>query len=240
MAKPRARGRATRDEISERGSARSKRDAILVAATAQFGDKGYEYTMWRDVAAEVGIGPTALYHYFESKLHCLLVIMADAITSFQADFERITGDHEDPLTGLVAVLRSGFDLRDQDVLRNRVLVAEQGLVGIPRTTAREEQARELARRRTRDLEDAWESFLRVGIELGVIPPGNAQLLTRATLGLYNSVWHWYRPRGEVGLDELGRFIVRRQLAVLSLPMELADDPTIRAGKGARGPTAGAS
>jgi len=24
----------------------------------------------RDIAADVGVGPTALYHYFESKQHC--------------------------------------------------------------------------------------------------------------------------------------------------------------------------
>ena len=56
---------------------------ILIAATAYFGEHGYEDTKWADVAAAVGIGSTALYHYFESKLHCLYVIMADALESFQ-------------------------------------------------------------------------------------------------------------------------------------------------------------
>ncbi len=78
--------------------------AILTAATAYFGEHGYEDTKWADVAAAVGIGSTALYHYFESKLHCLYVIMADALDSFLADFERITGEHDDFLDALVEVL----------------------------------------------------------------------------------------------------------------------------------------
>src|ERR1700716_2584480 len=115
-----------------RTSARSKRAGILATATAYFGEHGYEDTKWADVAAAVGIGSTALYHYFETKLHCLYVIMADALESFQDDFERITSDHDDYLDALLSVLRSAYDLSEQEVLRNRVLVAEQGLIGIPR------------------------------------------------------------------------------------------------------------
>ena len=37
-------------------------------------------------------GPTALYHYFESKQHCLYVIMDQAIEGFRARFEALTGD----------------------------------------------------------------------------------------------------------------------------------------------------
>ena len=46
-------------------SSRSKREAILASATTYFGRKGYEDSKWADVAKEVGIGSTALYHYFE-------------------------------------------------------------------------------------------------------------------------------------------------------------------------------
>jgi AcrR family transcriptional regulator len=210
---------------SPRTSSRSKRESILSTATAYFGEHGYEDTKWADVAAAVGIGSTALYHYFESKLHCLYVIMADALETFRSDFERITAENDDFLDALVLVLRTGYQLTDQEVLRNRVLVAEQGLVGIPRHSRREEEARSLARARTRDLEFAWATLLVRGMEQGHIPRSDARLLTRAVLGLYNSVWHWYRPRGTMGLDEVADFFTRRQLALLSLPGELADRKT---------------
>jgi TetR/AcrR family transcriptional regulator, cholesterol catabolism regulator len=219
---PRQATRAGRPTGPRRISSRNKREEILTAATAYFGEHGYEDTKWADVAAAVGIGSTALYHYFETKLHCLYVIMAEAIESFQDDFNRITSEHDDHLDALVSVLRSSYDLSEQEVLRNRVLVAEQGLIGIPRQSRREEEARELARARTRDLEFAWATFLVRGMEQGVIPKADARLLTRAVLGLYNSIWHWYRSRGTMGLDEIADFYVRRQLAVLSLPLEFAE------------------
>src|SRR5258708_39912656 len=116
-----------------RKSPRGKREDILAVATTLFGRDGYEDSKWADVATAVGIGSTALYHYFESKLHCLYVIMADAIESFQSDFDRITAEHDDYVEALLAVLRASYELSDHDVLRLRVLVAEQGLVGIRRT-----------------------------------------------------------------------------------------------------------
>jgi TetR/AcrR family transcriptional regulator, cholesterol catabolism regulator len=215
-------------------SSRSKREEILRTATAYFGENGYEATKLADVAAAVGIGSTALYHYFESKLHCLYVIMADALEFFRSEFDRETSAHEDYLDALLAVLANSYELSDQDVLRNRVLVAEQGVVGVPRTSPREEEARALARARIRDVEFAWATFLVRGMEQGIVPEADPRLLTRALLGLYNSIWHWYRPRGSISLDEVKEFFLRRQLAVLGLEPELADgDRSLRSAGGGK-------
>ena len=76
MAPPAAsqRRRSGRTSVS-----RSKREAILATATEYFGRHGYEHSKWADIAAAVGVGSTALYHYFESKLHCLYEIQAEAV-----------------------------------------------------------------------------------------------------------------------------------------------------------------
>jgi TetR/AcrR family transcriptional regulator, cholesterol catabolism regulator len=219
--------------VQPRTSARSKRADILRVATAIFGRDGFEHSKWADVAAEVGIGSTALYHYFESKLHCLYVIMADALEEDLRYIERITSESDDHVAALVTILRRLYDLDEQDVLRNRVLVSEQFLVGIHRESPREEEARQMARGRMRDLEFAWATFLARGMEQGVIPEADARLLTRAVLGLHNSVWHWYRPRGPLTLEEVSAFYVRRCLAVLGLPQDVADDVSAAPAKSAR-------
>ena len=218
------------DGTQPRASSRSKRADILRVATEIFGRDGYEHSKWADVAKEVGIGSTALYHYFESKLHCLYVIMAEALESDQTEFEELTKDPDDYLDALVSVLRNLYDLTEHEVLRNRVLVSEQVLVGVHRTSPREEEARQLARARMRDLEFAWATFLARGMQHGAIPEADPRLLTRAVLGLHNSVWHWYRPRGPLPLAEVGDFYVRRCLAVLGLPPELADASDVGAGR----------
>ena len=122
--------------------------------------------------------------------------------------------------------------------------AEQGLLGVRRTSPREEEARTLARARIRDVEFTWATFLVRGMEQGLLPESDPRLLTRALLGLYNSIWHWYRPRGQVSLEEVTEFFLRRQLEVLGLSPEFADGDrsAVRAaaGKGGAGGKSGST
>jgi TetR/AcrR family transcriptional regulator, cholesterol catabolism regulator len=198
-----------------------KRDQILQVAAEHFGRNGYDDTKWADVATVVGIGSTALYHYFESKQHSLYEIMARSVASFQARFDGIVSTHDDFRDAIVAVLVDSFDLTESEVLQLRVVAAEQGLVAVPSKSPREEEARLDARSRMRDLEFAWGIFLTRGMEQGAIPKTDPKLLARSVLGLYNSVWHWYRPGGPVSLADVSRFFIARQLTVLGLSPELA-------------------
>ena len=197
----------------------TKRDEILAAATERFGRDGYEDTKWADIAADVGVGPTALYHYFESKQHCLYVIMDQAIEGFRSRFAERTPDGADPLACLGAIIADCFELSERDIQRNRVLVAEQGLLSTRSDSPREEQARQDARARTRDLEFAWASFLAQAMQQGAIPKSDPRLLTRAVLGLYNSIWHWYRPNGIVALHRIAEFFTDRSLALIGVAPE---------------------
>src|SRR5688500_15804527 len=131
--------------------------------------------------------------------------MDEAIEGFRSRFEELTADGGEPLERLVAVMDDCFGLSERDIQRNRVLVAEQGLLSARSGSPREEQARQAARARTRDLEFAWASFLSRAMQQGAIPKHDPRLLTRAILGLYNSVWHWYRPNGIVALNRIAEF-----------------------------------
>jgi AcrR family transcriptional regulator len=212
--------RATRAKPATRGgvgtSSRSKRDDILASAAEHFGRQGYEDTKWADIAADVGVGSTALYHYFESKLHCLFEILSDTLEEFRNMFDEVTQGHDGFEDGLAALLHANFDLSEAQISRCRVLVAEQGRLGQPRKTDREEEARQRARALVRDREMAWSNYLSRGMATGAIPEANTQLLTRAVLGLYTSVWHWYHPRGTLSLPEVEAFYVPRMLAVIGL------------------------
>ena len=148
----------------------------------------------RTSPTDVGLGSTALYHYFESKLHCLFEIHAEALEAERERFERLTADRSEFGPTLVRLLNGLFDLTEHEVLRNRVLVAEEGLHRRRRASRRARRRRDGWRAsRMRDIEFAWAAFLTRGMEQGVIPEADPRLLTHALLGLYKSVWHWYRP-----------------------------------------------
>ncbi len=52
------------------------------------------------------------------------------------------------------------------------------------------------------------------MQQGAIPKNDPRLLTRAILGLYNSIWHWYRPNGIVALEPIADFFKDRILALI--------------------------
>jgi hypothetical protein len=71
----------------------------------------------------------------------------------------------------------------------------------------------------RDLEFAWATFLSRAMEQGAIAQADPRLLTRAILGLYNSIWLWYRPNGIVALDRAAEFFTARIVAMVGLAPE---------------------
>jgi AcrR family transcriptional regulator len=194
----------------------AKRVEILAAATERFGRDGYETTKWAAIASDVGVGPTALYHYFESKQHCLFVILDEAVQAALARFEAIASTHPNPAHALQKVVADAFDVSGHEVQQLRVLVAEHGLLAVARTSPREEEARQTARARTRALELAWASLLATAMERGAIAEAEPRLLARAVLGLYNSLWQWYRPRGAIPLDGVADFYRMRMLELIGL------------------------
>jgi AcrR family transcriptional regulator len=208
------------DSEGERGtdpglSPRNKRAEIIAVATEYFGEDGYEDTKWAAVASAVGLGPTALYHYFESKQQCLFEILVEGVEDALAEFLR--HNQGEFAEAFPAVVRGSFERSDREARRSRVLVAEQGLVRHPRSAPREENARVLAFSLIKEYEAGWRDLLAAGMSAGVIPTADPDLLARAVIGTYNSVWAWYRPEGRLGLEEVADFYVPRLLAIAGLP-----------------------
>jgi TetR/AcrR family transcriptional regulator, cholesterol catabolism regulator len=218
-----AKKRRVRTPRQSRGRSRDeggRRAEILNAAIDRFGRDGYENTRWADIADDVGIGPTGLYHYFDSKQHCLYVIFDQALDELHDRFDSVTAAQVDPRDALRVVCSDCFELSEREVLRNRVLVAEQVLLSGQSSSHREEQARLAGRERTRRLELAWTRFLADAMSQGAIPERDPRMLARAMLGLYNSIWHWYRPDQAVALPAVADFFIDRLLAVAGIPPEI--------------------
>jgi len=208
-------GRGGDERTEPRPSPRNKRAEIVAIATEYFGENGYEDTKWADVAAAVGLGPTALYHYFESKQHCLFEILVEGVDEALAEFTRL--NQGDFATAFPAVVRGSFERDEREVRRARVLVAEQALVRHPRPAPREEDARLRAFGLLKHYEQGWRDLMAAGMSEGAIPASDPELLTRAVIGTHNSVWQWYRPDGRLALDEVADFYVPRMLALAGLP-----------------------
>src|SRR5215211_6416019 len=148
-------------------SPRSKRRVILDAAIDNFGRVGFEHTKWATIADQVGIGQTALYHYFESKAHCLLTIMRLELQRSHEMFLKATADEPDPMQALRAAVRAAYAVSERDVLQMRILQSNVAILAVPRNSEREETERLAARELVHQIENAWTGLLERGMSDGV-------------------------------------------------------------------------
>lgn len=194
---------------------RSKRKLILEAAIDNFGKLGFEQTKWATIADEVGIGQTALYHYFESKVHCLLTIMSTELERSLARTREVTAEVEDIRAAFHAAVVSAVTVSSHDALQARILLSHQDLLVAPRLSEREEAERKRARELVRAIESEWAGLLRKGMDAGVFPERDEKQMSRLVLGLLNSIWRWYRPSGRASLAEVSTLVADSCVRVVS-------------------------
>lgn len=199
---------------ADREGPRSKRRQILAAAIDSFGKGGYEHTKWAKIAGEVGIGQTALYHYFESKAHCLLTIMSMELDRSLQRVREVTADVADAGKALEAAVQSAYDVTPREVMQMRILQNHMDLLAAPRQSEREEAERMTARALVREIEQEWTEMLRRGMAHGVFPERDPHAMALLVLGMVVSVWRWYRPGGQMSLDHVREMMTGACLRVV--------------------------
>ncbi|MDT3444396.1 MULTISPECIES: TetR/AcrR family transcriptional regulator [unclassified Pseudofrankia] len=186
-------------------SARSKRELILRIAAEEFGRHGFDATKWADIAKAAGIGNTALYHYFETKTHCLFTLMLESWESWFDRWSKCLNSPEDAVASVLTAVSASFNGPKSEMTQNRLLANEQGKLSSTRGSGREEEVRLASLRTARKVEALWVDFLSQAMEAGSIPRQDPTLLAHAIIGLLQSVWNWYRPEGRVTSRDLDAF-----------------------------------
>lgn len=204
----------TVDATVRRESPRSKRSRILAVAIDQFGKVGYEHTKWASIADVVGIGQTALYHYFESKAHCLLTIMRLELADSVERFDAATASESNPEAALRAAITAALEASPTDALQRRILQNHMDLLATPRQSEKEEAERIRCRELVHEIEVKWTALIASGIKTGAFIDEDPRMLGRLVLPLIISVWRWYRPEGKLTLDQINTTVTGAALRIV--------------------------
>ena len=87
---------------------------ILLAARERFARDGYRATTNKLIATDVGITPTAIYHYVESKAALYAAVYCDTIDRVYTEFERAAAQETALLARFSAVLRRANEMQIDD------------------------------------------------------------------------------------------------------------------------------
>ncbi len=171
-----------------------RRGEILEAALRAFREKGYHATTLDDIAEHVGVGKTALYHYFPDKEAILYECHRESL----AEVRRLMANAAK--NGGSAAERLGF------VIREHVRVMIETLGGSPLafevTALSSERQAEVIQARD-EYERGLRTIIENGVKAGEFRPVDSKIAVFAILGAINWIARWYRPDGAVKAPQLG-------------------------------------
>ncbi|MGH8707469.1 MAG: TetR/AcrR family transcriptional regulator [Burkholderiales bacterium] len=169
--------------VRQRNEAR--RLHILRAAARVFRRRGIAAAGMREIAAEAGLSPGNLYHYFSGKDEILLFCQERTLERMQA---AVDGARGTPAERLRSVLRSHVHCMLDELEGATAHLDVEALPKKLRVPMIEKR-------------DAYERAVRK-IVAEAMPRGDTALLTRAMLGAVNWTARWYRPDGPQGPEEI--------------------------------------
>ena len=164
---------------------------VLRRAVEVFNRQGYDGTSMGDLARELGVGKSALYHHVPGKEALLSQALDEALDGLTAVLDRPAGT--------TAYDRLRAAVRDSV----RVLVEHLPAVTLLLRVRGNSEVELAALGRRREIDDRLAALVSAAAAEGSLradlPP---DLVSRLLFGMVNSLVEWYRPGGPVDADTL--------------------------------------
>jgi AcrR family transcriptional regulator len=181
---------------------------VLRRAVDLFNRQGYDGTSMGDLARELGVGKSAIYHHVPGKEALLAAALDEALDGLTAVLDRAAGGS--------AYERLRAAVRDSV----RVLVEHLPAVTLLLRVRGNSAVEQAALRRRREIDDRLAALVSAAVVEGSLradlPP---DVVSRLLFGMVNSLVEWYRPGGPVDPDLLAATITTLAFDGLNRPAD---------------------
>ncbi len=184
---------------ARRGRPGYDQETVLRRAVELFNRQGYDATSIGDLARELGLSKSAIYHHVDSKEQLLSAALDEALDELSAAVRQAV----DPASPHPASRRL------EDVVHRsvRILVTHRPAVALLLRVRGNSEVEAAALRRRRQLDEDLAGLVADAAQEGAVRSDIApELISRLLFGLVNSLVEWYRPEGPVDVDTLARSI----------------------------------
>ncbi|KAA1394350.1 TetR/AcrR family transcriptional regulator [Aeromicrobium ginsengisoli] len=182
-----------------RGRPGYDQQTVLRRAIELFNRQGYDGTSMGDLAKELGLTKSAIYHHVPSKEHLLAAALDEALDGLSAAVDSAAA--AEPGTSAYERLRT--------VVQESVgiLVEHLPAVTLLLRVHGNSEVELAALKRRRRIDERLATLVQAAVDEGAlradIPP---DLISRLLFGMVNSLVEWYRPGGPVDPDILATSI----------------------------------
>jgi len=189
----------TADTTPDAGTARRGRpgydqETVLRRAIELFNRQGYDATSMGDLARELGLTKSAIYHHVPSKEHLLASGLDEALDALSSTVTAIAATSDQPAeTRLRTAIRSSVEILVDHLPAVTLLLRARGNSVV-------EQA---ALDRRRAIDDALAELVRDAVREGSLRTDiEPELISRLLFGMVNSSVEWFHPGGAVDATAL--------------------------------------
>jgi TetR/AcrR family transcriptional regulator, cholesterol catabolism regulator len=170
------------------------REAILESAAQVFRQKGFHGASMADIADAVQLQKASLYHHFSSKQDILLELLDLALEMVTGRMSQVMAQDIPADEKLRLAMRSYLKtLSEQGDLVSVMLLEHRSLDP-------EYRSRHIPNRDR--FESMWRDLIHQGVDGGIFACENIPLTVRGLMGVMNWTITWYRPGGELSIDEI--------------------------------------
>ena len=194
---------------ARRGRPGYDHETVLRRAIDLFNRQGYDATSMGDLARELGLTKSAIYHHVPSKEHLLASGLDEALDALSSTVAAIAATSDQPAEArLRTAIRSSVEILADHLPAVTLLLRARGNSDV-------EQAA-LARRRA--IDDALAELVRDACREGSLRTDiEPELISRLLFGMVNSSVEWFHPAGAVDAAVLADAITGIAFDGLSRP-----------------------
>ena len=181
-------------------------EQVLESATRLFTEKGFEAASVRELAAELEIRPSSLYHHFPGKQQILFAICMGLQRDFNAELLPVLTADRPPDEAIRSAIH-------QHVLFN---VRRRGEVLVTIRERRSLPPKQLAEINVvrRAYRDTMIGVIEAGCRQQLFSVPDPKLATMALFDMVTGLTHWFNPRDEGDLDRVAGVYAGAAVALL--------------------------
>jgi TetR/AcrR family transcriptional regulator, cholesterol catabolism regulator len=170
------------------------REDILDAAAQVIRKKGYNGASMADIAQAVNLQKASLYHHVSSKQEILLALLNRAIAMLTERIAPLTAQATPADEKLRLMIHAYLKLLAENADLASVLLFEH------RSLEPKQHSRHIPNRDR--FEAMWRDVLSEGAQAGIFNCPDPGFTSRALLGFLNWTITWYRPKGDLTIEQI--------------------------------------
>jgi TetR/AcrR family transcriptional regulator, cholesterol catabolism regulator len=182
-------------------------EKIIASAAELFAQRGYHATTLQDIADQLGMSKSALYHYIQSKEDLLQPLYIDMLQEAMEDLRTTVASSASPREKLTTVIQKQMER----IATNPAMIA----LSLQTNGDLPENVRTVTDELRREATDVVSRIIAEGVARGEMHTAHPKVAALGLLGMLNWTQRWFRPEGPLNHRQIAELFTQLVLKGLS-------------------------